>query len=212
MKKFFIVVMFLVFGMSFVAFAQEVETKPTSTEMEFVKVVSERTCLTSYGDLNLRVEYGMDYVSGEGDVTLSISTPSAPNDVKAFGFDIVFDSSVLVPEEIFPGDLTENFDQFGGNIIASGRVRIGGFKAGEGYIYEGDEGVVAILTFSIVTEGCATSSIQLDRVVDHMSEWTFGSTCVSSRCPSSGDMNADGEVTPADALIVFRRYLGIAEE
>lgn len=185
------------------AFAAEVEVD------EEVQIVKAATYIANQeGDLIISVDYAN---TGEYIVAL-VKVQSAPNDVRAFGFDIVYNPEILNYQDVktSPGDLVENFDQFGTNLIAPGRIRVGGFEAGDDLILTGVNGLVVMFEFNVIKiESCTVSPMKVISQKDHIESWEAVNAHLSIGCGTTGDTNKDGEITPADARCVFNRYLSL---
>lgn len=141
-------------------------------------------------------------------VTIFVQVQSAPNQVAALGFDVVYDPIVLTYVEYAEGELVQDFDFFDANLIGPGRIRIGGFEAGEHKIPSGASGIVVKLTFDVICDQCISSFIEPEAPKDHMALWSLSGGCsllCCGCCP--GDVNRDGDVTPMDALCAFETYL-----
>jgi len=197
-----VAVMVLVFLVGVAAAFAEVEID------EEVQVVKTATCITNNngdGDLTFSVGY-----TNTGIVTVAIIVQDAPNNVRAFGLDVVYNPEVLSYQEASAGSLVENFDYFDTNLIADGWVRIGGFEAGEELILTGDGGSIVELIFEVKLESCVASPIKIINQKDHIAVWKAASVCLLTGCSEEeGDVNRDGEITPADAQCVFQQYLGL---
>ncbi|MEW6380433.1 MAG: cohesin domain-containing protein [bacterium] len=145
------------------------------------------------------------------EVTIAVRVKYAPGSISAFGFDVLFDESVLEYSGYARGDLTTSFDLFEVNLIDSGRVRIGGLT--DSSLPQGANGSLVLLKFIVISdpeEECYP--LELDDLLDDVAHYfsaSRGCFCIGLSC--TGDQNGDGKITPQDALVVFRCYLGIGE-
>ena len=176
---------------------------------EEVQIVKDATYTANQeGDLIISVDYAN---TGEYIVAL-VKVQDAPNDVRAFGFDVVYNPEILDYQEAetFAGDLVANFDRFGTNLIAPGRVRVGGFEAGDDLILTGVSGIVVKFEFNVIKpESCTVSPMKIVSQKDYIESWEAAAARISINCGTNGDTNKDGEITPADARCVFNRYLSL---
>jgi len=139
-----------------------------------------------------------------GLVTIPVRINDAPNDVSAFGFELVFDSSMLSFKSYEKGALAEDLDFFDVQLISDGMLRCGGVK-NKG-ILNGASGSILFVQFEILQTEPVTK-LSLQALTDDMAQWSTSSGCFQSGC--NGDINADGEITPMDALNTFEKYLSI---
>ncbi|MBF0450237.1 MAG: PKD domain-containing protein [Candidatus Magnetomorum sp.] len=161
------------------------------------------------------VEACVEDDSGQLDIAGSMGTPGglvkvpvrinrAPNGISSFGFEIVYDTEMLSYKSYEKGALVENFDYFDARLISEGLIRCGGAK--NNGIMSGASGSVLFLEFEIKQIEPATQ-LTIQELKDDMSGWRVSSGCFQGGC--NGDINADGEITPMDALNSFEKYLGI---
>jgi PKD repeat protein len=139
-----------------------------------------------------------------GLVKIPVRINDAPNDVSAFGFEIIYDPEMLAFKSFEKGALAEDLDFFNAQLIEDGLLRCGGVK-NKG-ILKGASGSIVLVQFEIKQTEPATK-LSLKGLTDDMTNWTTSSGCFQSGC--NGDINADGEITPMDALNTFEKYLSI---
>jgi PKD repeat protein len=139
-----------------------------------------------------------------GLVTIPVRINDAPNDVSAFGFELVFVPEMLTFKGFEKGALAEDLDFFNVKLISDGVLRCGGVK-NKG-ILKGASGSVLFAQFEIIQTEPPTK-LSLQGLTDDMANWTTSPGCFQSGC--NGDINADGDITPMDALNTFEKYLSI---
>jgi PKD repeat protein len=139
-----------------------------------------------------------------GLVNIPVRINNAPNDVSAFGFELVYDPLMLSFKSFEKGALAEDLDFFNAQLIEEGILRFGGVK-NKG-ILKGASGSIVFVQFEILQTEPATK-LFLQSLTDEMARWTTSQGCFQSGC--NGDINADGEITPMDALNTFEKYLSI---
>lgn len=150
-------------------------------------------------------------VSDTGAVAIPILIENAPNEVDAFGFDVLFDDRLLTYRGYKRGDLTEEWDFLGVNPIEPGKVRAGGFSV-KNIIETGTTGRVVILEFELKSKLDDFTELILHHLVDDVAEWSACTGKLYRPCGrNDGDVNEDGELTPYDALRAFEFYLGISD-
>ena len=142
------------------------------------------------------------------EVWIPVRIQYAPSEVKSFGFDVVFDTSVLEYSTFEKGTLVTNASYFDVKVFSPGRLRIGGVFVDQS-IAKGASGSIVRLKFLVkggLKNGCY--SVGLESLVDGFAQFSKsgGCFCLTSQC--SGDLNGDGQVTPSDALAAFKCYLG----
>ena len=107
----------------------------------------------------------------EPTVTWCLYVNTAPNTVRAFGFDILYPTDILTFTESAKGELLEKgFGYFGVNELKPGRIRVGGMEPGPHNIPQGATGRLAALTFIRKKE--AAPSFTIIMVRDHMQTWS----------------------------------------
>jgi len=148
-------------------------------------------------------------------VTVTVSLINNASAIDAAGVDVTYDPSVLTFQSCVPGDLTSGWQQFG-HTDQGTSVRIGGYDVAP--IPQGSAGTFAVLTF--VSDCCnlpEPASFQMCPVnmTDDLS--SMAPACGSYTCDfvtftQDGDVNWDGETTPADAFCAFQGYLSPPDE
>lgn len=92
-------------------------------------------------------------------VTLPVSIHTI-SEISAMGLDITFPMAVLQYDSTTVGDLTVDYDFFGGNEHpAGGLVRVGGFEVGNDNIPPGSIGQLANIHFTVIAPGCGSFCI-----------------------------------------------------
>ncbi|MEW5802306.1 MAG: cohesin domain-containing protein [bacterium] len=156
----------------------------------------------------------LDIGNGKGSIGDQVTVPvrihNTPNQVYSFGFDLVFNPHVLELVKVEKGPLTQPFNFFEGVLVEPGRGRIGGFD--QGGIAAGTDGDIAYVTFLIIggQENCSYP-LRPTALKDDIANWSASGGCVTIFPPCNGDVNGDGAVTPADAKLTFKCYLGTGE-
>jgi len=131
-----------------------------------------------------------------------------PHEVAAFGFLLQVDPGHLTFLEATSGNLTTGFKSVGAqeNPPGSGTILCGGF--GDTPIPANSSGVLIRLAFAVTCESGQRSEIVLSEATDDVLGFTMCCNifeCVV--CKSDGDVSADGDLTPGDALCAFRIFL-----
>jgi hypothetical protein len=148
-----------------------------------------------------------------GSVSVPVRIQNAPNTVNALGFEVTYDSAMLTYTGFKKGPLAVNFadpvGDFDVNPYSPGAIRIGGYHFLDG-IAPGAGGVLVYLKFDIAAE-CDSSVLEIAALTDDIGSWTAtsGSFTPGSVTVCDGDVNDDGDITPADALCVFEKYMTI---
>ncbi|MEW6380808.1 MAG: DUF1566 domain-containing protein [bacterium] len=146
------------------------------------------------------------------EVEIPIRIQGAPDAVSSFGFEFTYKPNVLEYSGYEKGDLPASFPIFEVIELGSGRLKIGGLDPYSG-ISEGASGTVAVLKFKVKEEGSAGHEgecypLRIEKPEDTISQFAISGGCFCIET-CTGDLTGDGIVTPSDALIVFRCYLGI---
>ncbi len=148
-------------------------------------------------------------------VTVTVSIVNNASAIDAAGVDITYDPSVLAFQSCVPGVLTSTWQQFS-SADQGTSIRIGGYDVTP--IPQASSGTFAVLTF--VSDCCnlaEPASFQMCPVnlTDDLS--ALAPACGAYSCDfvaftQDGDVNWDGETTPADAFCAFAGYLSAPDE
>ncbi|MDI6752400.1 MAG: clostripain-related cysteine peptidase [bacterium] len=139
-------------------------------------------------------------------ITVPIRIHKNKEPIDAFGMDLIYDEAMLLFVGLGRGDLTAHFSCFDGTETASGTIRIGGFDPMP--ISTDSSGIIAEAIFSVIYEEEGTSILYLSQLKDDLKGFGVISGIFTS-FPHHGDVNNDNEITPDDALIAFKAYLGL---
>lgn len=129
-----------------------------------------------------------------------------------FAFYLSFDPRYLTfVEPIQKGNLVDNTFLFGGGLHDSSTVVVSAFSDFGSYLYNGP-GTLARITFRVAADApdetvipLILSNFQNDLSISTASN---GSITIVLDCENNLDINGDGFVTPGDALMVLKHYLG----
>lgn len=106
----------------------------------------------------------------EQKVTFVLLIDKAPNQVRALGFDLVYDPRVLKYSTYVKGELVKKFDMFDASKIKEGQLRVGGFEARDDLIVAGKSGELVRLDFQRAGKG--DIAVQLIGLKDDISAWS----------------------------------------
>lgn len=154
-------------------------------------------------------------VSGKKDevVTVSVSLNDTPRKIEAFGLRINFDARVLKYLSVEPGELTKDWSSLNARLGPEGKIVAGGYNLNP--IPPGSKGVILNINFKVVCSFCRNgheSSITFSALKDDIKGWkTQGGTFTFIAYTRDGDVNGDNSITPADALLAFKHYLGLIQ-
>lgn len=130
-------------------------------------------CLGAFKPVRASVlEYNIK-LSGKPDspVTITLKINEAPNDVSAFGLEIIFDLNALEYVGYEKGDLISGSIFFGVSTnLESGIIRIGDVKLEDEKIESGTSGSIVSLFFAL-KNSTSDTSIKLDNLVDDIEGW-----------------------------------------
>lgn len=144
--------------------------------------------------------------SAGGLAAASVIIADAPNAVSAFGFDVTFDKTALAFETAAPGDLAADFAVFEAALLADeATVRVSGADPSM-EIPQGADGQLARLHFRVLSEENSALGL-INLAEDLANDWLFTGACLTAGC--TGDVNGDGDITPADALAIFEKIEGV---
>ena len=118
-------------------------------------------------------------------VTLSLRVENAPADVRALGYEIWFNPNVLEYVKYDRGELlAQGFQMFGANVVAPGRLRMGGIEAGEFLVAKGKSGELLRLDFRVKGEGRLLLKIRA--LKSHVKGWKTQVSDCGKAGPFSG--------------------------
>ncbi|MEW5804245.1 MAG: cohesin domain-containing protein [bacterium] len=162
------------------------------------------------------------YIPGTGtpgrvgkEIRIPVRIQNALCEVQSFGFDVTYDVNAFEYTGLERGDLTMPFQtDLNGALegvrahqVTSGRLRIGGYTDEQG-IVQGASGDLVWLIFKLKSEEEGRCCyLQIENLQDDMAHFSKEGGFFCMKCDGSGDLNGDGQVTPADALLAFRCYL-----
>ncbi|MEW5801121.1 MAG: MopE-related protein [bacterium] len=145
-----------------------------------------------------------------GEIQIPIRIQSAPGEVNSIGFEVAYDPSILEYTGFEQKDLVASFDMLNINPSGSGRLKVAGFSA-TGGIVQGASGDLIHLKFKVKSgQENECYPLQLENLKDHITNFSHSSGCFCIHS-CNGDLNNDGEITPLDALIAFKCYLGLLD-
>ncbi|MBF0450238.1 MAG: hypothetical protein HQK75_06015 [Candidatus Magnetomorum sp.] len=107
-------------------------------------------------------------------VIFTVFIHNAPDPVDAFGFEIVYDPSVIIFQSgaTQRGALISNgFQFFRANNVSIGRIRIGGLESGDQHIVQGATGTLVMIPFNVIGEN--STSVSLENLKDDFKTWTI---------------------------------------
>jgi len=107
-----------------------------------------------------------------------LSVYNAPNEVVAFGFDIIYDPNIMEYIDDEGGDIIQDFTYLSNN-ISNGVRRFAGYVippvTEDKKIKKGTNGVIHTITFA-VKKNYRETDIFLDNLIDDMDGWTTETT------------------------------------
>lgn len=175
------------------------DTQSYSLEIEEIEETAESCSENDSGALNIEGSQG-----GIGDeITIPVRIQSAPNAIGTFGFEVIY-PDVLEYLSFEKGVLTASFEFVSASAVIPGKVRTGGFSVTN--IPLGSSGSVILLKFRVIGNPSGCYPLSLENLKDNVAQFSKSGGCFCVRA-CDGDQNDDGEITPADALIVFKCYL-----
>lgn len=144
-----------------------------------------------------------------GEKVVDILIKGNTRDIAAFGLTLTYDPAHLAFVQVDKGSLTQNWIQISGAENIAGEITIGGFNTVA--LPVNSVGSLAKVKFNVTCSGCtecSQSRLIISNLLDHVQGMNigYGVYSYSSPCPL-GDVNMDGNITPADALCAFQIYL-----
>jgi|GEM_PF-1352022 len=142
------------------------------------------------------------------EVRIPVRIQVAPYGISSLGFEFTYDPAVMEYTAYERGDLVVSFALFDVSKVSPGRLRVAGISTAGG-IQKKASGYIVWLKFKIVggvDNECF--SLGLEKLTDDLANLSSSGGCLCLRA-CTGDLNADGVITPQDALIAFRCYLGL---
>ncbi len=111
-------------------------------------------------------------------VTFTLTVNKAPNAVKAFGLEVLYDAGLLKYQTYKRGLLVrKNFSLFGVNESSPGTLKIGGVEPKKNEIKKGAGGSLVMLTFKVIKAG--KGKIKLANLKDNIKKWSVRSGAIN---------------------------------
>lgn len=135
-----------------------------------------------------------------------------PQVIDAFGFDLEFDPQIIsFSDSSLAGALTDSFVVVSAAEVAPGRVRCAGFGSQTSAIPAGSSGVLLKIFFEVDCDSCSPGD-STNLVISGLTDDLEGINACCSRltfsdCRNDGDVNADGQLSPGDALCALQIFL-----
>ncbi|MFP4445324.1 MAG: cohesin domain-containing protein [Desulfosudaceae bacterium] len=154
---------------------------------------------------------------GSEPIYVPVRVQNAPNEVYALGFEVSYDTGFLEfagfvtdPANSLPVALLDGWQAGGenswqGEELGEGLVRIGAYTT-DTPIRANQDGILGYLAF--YSSSPEVTRLEIQGLVDDIAGWTASDGCLFK---VTGDCNADGEVTPADALCAFEKGMAICD-
>ncbi|MEW6378698.1 MAG: cohesin domain-containing protein [bacterium] len=133
---------------------------------------------------------------------------NAPSKIASLGLRVNYDPAVFEYLGFETGEVARPFDQFNVNPDPDnpGQLIVGGLFTASS-IPQGTSGGLVELKFKVKGgQGNLCYTFQVERLKDDIARFSSSGGCFCIKT-CDGDLNGDGQITPADALIVFRCYL-----
>ncbi|MCL6583859.1 MAG: DUF1566 domain-containing protein [bacterium] len=146
-------------------------------------------------------------------VEIPVRIQNSPETVYSFGFELTYNPQVLEYAGYERGDLlATSFPIFEVIELGSGRLRVAGFDPYyDRGLTKGTSGAVVVLKFkvkeSVGQKEGECYPLRVEKPVDTIGQFTISGGCFCLET-CTGDLNGDKKITPADALLSFRCYLG----
>jgi hypothetical protein len=173
------------------------------------QISREYTLITGNIYLILDPSFG----SSGNNITISIDISDNNQDISAFGLELIYDSTSFVYKGVEKGSLTSDWSLVEKNEIEPGKIKIDGCAGGGTIISPYSNGNLVKLKMQVRCLGYDEETIiqlKIENYADGISNF-LPHPCTADftfmPCPRLGDVNGDGEVTPADALQAFEIYL-----
>lgn len=105
--------------------------------------------------------------------TATLKVLDAPTEIRALGYEIWFNPKVLRFDKWERRDLLKgSYSIYGANLVAPGKLRMGGIEAGPGNIKQGTSGDLVKLSFTVVGRGRPSFFIRERK--DDIKTWKTG--------------------------------------
>jgi len=113
-------------------------------------------------------------------VTIPVAINGNINEIRAFGLELTYDSTMFEYQNVSKGDLTADWGVVAGNEISSGTVRIGVLAAQADPILAGGVGSIVKVTLKVTCTGCINgqqSQICIQNYTDDIAGMTPQPSC-----------------------------------
>jgi hypothetical protein len=195
-------------------------TPPSSSHLVTIRVTNaqgydEESWYVSVPAITRNIYLILDPSIGTSGNNINISVDISDNDqgISAFGLELIYDSTSFVYKGVEKGSLTSDWSPIEGNEIDSGKIRIGGYAGGGTVISSFSNGSLVEIKMQVRCLGYDEETkiqLKIENYADGISSF-LPHPCTADYtfmpCPRLGDVNGDGEITPADALEAFEIFL-----
>jgi len=141
------------------------------------------------------------------EIRIPVMIQNAPHEVEGFDFEVMYEESAFEYIGLEWGELAESLDSVGGGKLSTGGILIAGRSDNGHNILQDASGCLVWLKLKLKSEEENCYLFQLldigSGILSDFSE-SGGFICIR-KCDE--DLNGDGVITPADALLAFRCYL-----
>ena len=87
------------------------------------------------------------------EITVTVSVTQNQNEIKAFGFEMTFDSAIFQLQKIEKGLLCGSWAAVDGNEVSSGNMIVGGYMGSGASVPPGSSGGLAQIKFKVIYSG-----------------------------------------------------------
>jgi len=115
-------------------------------------------------------------------VTIPVKIKGNIQEIKAFGLELTYDTTMFEYQSVSKGDLTGDWTAVDGNQISSGSARIGGFAGAADPIPKGSNEIIAIVKLKVTCSGCYSgqqSQICIQNYTDDIGGMTSDPSCAT---------------------------------
>jgi len=139
-------------------------------------------------------------------IEFTLTINNAPNDVKAFGFEITYQPDILSYQSYeLAEDMDNRLDNFEGNNKGNGIIIFGGYSSSQ-KIEEGESDLLLTLSFTVLKNENVMVSLQ--GLIDNFKGWSVKNGRVNYVSVGFEDINRDGELGLPEVIYLLQVLSG----
>jgi len=140
-------------------------------------------------------------------IEFTLTMNDAPNEVKAFGFEIAYNSDILSYQSYeLAQEFQNRLDYFDDNKKSDGIIIFGGYSSGK-KIEKNENGLLLTLSFTVLKSD--NGMVSLQSLIDNFKGWSIKNGRFNQESVGFEDINNDGKLGLAEVIYLLQIVTGI---